>query len=124
MPKKPNLNRKLSLVILISVIAMIAAWLYLSPRSAPRTATITVIKLAGTQSLMFKGTIKTNGVEVAVSGTLPAEFTLLGGSVDCSFQKAQPEGDIGIHVVSSDSMSSGPWASGSASMSQVTTTSR
>jgi hypothetical protein len=114
------MNRKSSVAILISGLAIIAVWLYVSTRGAPRTTTTTtVIKLVGTQGLMFKGTIKTNGVEVAVSGTLPTEFTLLGRSVDCSFQKTQPEGDLSIHVVSSDTGSRESWASGSASTSRA-----
>ena len=62
----------------------------------------TTLRLSGEEGLPFKATVKVEGAEVTFSGKLPAELQVTGHSIDCGFQKMQPDGRISLGVVASD----------------------
>ena len=89
------------LIAVIVVVMFIGALLLVQPAPAPRTT----LKLSGQEGLSFKATIKADGAEVTFLGKLPAEVQVAGYSIDCSFQKMQPEGRISLDVATPDGTS-------------------
>jgi hypothetical protein len=93
-----NMKKRPILIAVISVALVIGALLWVQPMAAPRT----ILKLSGQEGLPFKATVKTDGVEVTFSGKLPAELQVTGHSIDCGFQKMQPDGRISLGVETAD----------------------
>ncbi|MCD6051931.1 MAG: hypothetical protein K0Q55_3349, partial [Verrucomicrobia bacterium] len=60
------------------------------------------MRLEGTDALTFAGTITTDGKDQNVSGPLPAEFTVTGRHVKCSFHKTKELGTLTLKLLSED----------------------
>jgi hypothetical protein len=95
------MKKSLIMIVVILLALFIAALLVVQSPPVPRTT----LKLSGQEGLAFKATIKADGAEVIFSGKLPAELQVAGRSIDCSFQKMQPEGRINLDVVTADGLS-------------------
>ena len=82
---------------ILFVIFVAGLW-FVKPVPLPRTT----FQLIGQDGLLFKATIKADGTEVTFSGQLPMTLQVAGHSVDCWFQKMQPNGSIRLDVVAPD----------------------
>ena len=85
----------------VSLIASVAGLLLILITPRPHTT----VRLWGKEGLAFSGSIKADGRILGVSSHLPAEFVIAGRSVECSFEKAQPDGTFGIRILSEDGRS-------------------
>jgi hypothetical protein len=68
----------------------------LIPRGTPQRA---ILNLTGPEGLPFTGSIISDGVEVQVTGKLPADFGVSGRNVECQFRKIQAEGALSIRIL-------------------------
>ena len=88
------MKRRTAVFLVIIALLAVGAFFFVPTSPAPRAT----IKLTGQHGLAYKGTIKANGMDLMVAGTLPTDFEVSGSAVECSFQKTQPDGEISISV--------------------------
>ena len=58
----------------------------------------TNLRVRGTAGVTFLGTIITNGVRSAVSGSVPSDFTIQARDIDCEFLQGPEPGKIDIEI--------------------------
>jgi hypothetical protein len=101
--------KKWAFLIAVILVAIFLSALWLSQ---PGVATRSTFSLSGKEGLSFKALITADGVEVTFLGKLPMELQVAGHSVDCSFQKAEPDGRIALDVVFADGTTAAAVTSG------------
>ena len=92
------MKKAIILAVVVLAALFVGALLWFKPTSTPSAT----LSLSGQEGVLFKATIKADGVEVRFSGQLPTEVQVTGHSIDCDFQKTQPDGRISLAVVTSD----------------------
>jgi hypothetical protein len=83
--------------ILIGVAVLIAVFAVgvLVRAQIPSQATIAITGKAGQH---FSGIIHADGIASPMSGIVPTNFIVTGGSVECRFQKSQAAGELGVYM--------------------------
>lgn len=92
------MKKPIILAVAVLAVLVVGALFWAKPTVRPRAT----LSLSGQEGLLFRATIKADGVEVRFSGQLPAEVQVTGHSIDCDFQKTQTDGRISLAVVTSD----------------------